>query len=126
MRGNEFAQLSDYYRAVWSGFLVAPESGTYLLGIRGPNGELTFDGKVLVQQRNKPWGTRSELVPVKLQKGQRYPIRVTSDAKLLSGIELLWQPISLQSTAVCQDRRRALGIFDHGWRYGADFSVVVA
>ncbi len=99
MRGNEFAQLSDYYRAVWTGFLVPPESGTYLLGIRGPNGELKFDGKVLVQQRHKPWGTRSELVPVKLQKGQRYPIRVTGEAQLLSGIELLWQPISLQPEA---------------------------
>ncbi|HVF18529.1 MAG TPA: glycoside hydrolase family 3 N-terminal domain-containing protein, partial [Steroidobacteraceae bacterium] len=28
MRGNEFAQLSDYYRVVWTGFLIPPETGT--------------------------------------------------------------------------------------------------
>ena len=99
MRGNEFAQLSDYYRVVWSGFLVPPESGSYLLGIRGPTGELMFDGKVLVNQRRKPWGTRSDLIPVSLQKGRRYPIRVTSEAHLLSGIELLWQRVSSQPEA---------------------------
>jgi beta-glucosidase len=99
MRGNEFAQLSDYYRVVWTGFLVPPESGSYRLGIRGPTGELMFDGKVLVNQRHKPWGTRSDLIPVSLQKGHRYPIRVTSEAHLLSGIELLWQRVSSQPEA---------------------------
>jgi beta-glucosidase len=97
MRGNEFAQLSDYYRVVWSGFLVPPESGTYLLGFRGPTGELMFDGKVLAKQRQAPWGTRSDLVQVSLQKGHRYPIRVTSEALLLSGMELLWRRISTQA-----------------------------
>jgi beta-glucosidase len=99
MRGNEFAQLSDYYRVVWTGFLVPPESGSYLLGIRGPTGELMFDGKVLIKQRHKPWGTRSDLVPVSLQKGRRYPIRVSSESHLLSGIELLWQRVSSQPEA---------------------------
>jgi beta-glucosidase len=99
MRGNEFAQLSDYYRVVWTGFLVPPESGSYLVGIRGPTAELTFDGKVLVNHRRKPWGTRSDLIPVSLQKGRRYPIRVTSEAHLLSGIELLWQRVSTQPEA---------------------------
>jgi beta-glucosidase len=99
MRGNEFPGLSDYYRVVWTGFLVPPESGTYLLGFRGPTGELVFDGKVLAKQRLAPWGTRSELVQLSLEKGHRYPIRVTSEAHLLSGMEVLWKRISKQAEA---------------------------
>ena len=103
MRGNEFPQLSDYYRVVWTGFLVPPESGPYLLGIRGPTGELIFDGKVLTKQRLAPWGTRSDLVQVSLQKGRRYPIRVTGEAHLLGGMELLWKRISTQAESDLAD-----------------------
>ena len=99
MRGNEFAQLSDYYRVVWTGFLVAPETGSYLLGIRGPTGELILDGKALVTQRLAAWGTRSDLVPVELQKGRRYPIRVAGEAHLLGGMELLWKRVSSHAEA---------------------------
>jgi beta-glucosidase len=97
IRGNEFSQLSDYYRVEWTGFLVPPESGTYRMGIRGPTASLTLDGKVLAEQRMAPWGTRSELVPVTLEKGHRYPIRVTTEARLLAGVELLWQRVSTQA-----------------------------
>lgn len=96
MRGNEFPQLSEYYRVVWSGFLVPPESGTYRFGIRGPTASLMLDGKMLAEQRMAPWGTRSELVTVTLEKGHRYPIRVTTEARLLSGLELLWKRVSTQ------------------------------
>lgn len=99
MRGNEFAQLSDYYRVVWTGYLVPPQTGSYLLGIRGPTGELMFDGKVLVKQQHAAWGTRSDLVPVSLQGGQRYPIRVSSESHLLGGMELLWKRVSTQPDA---------------------------
>ncbi|HEY5806394.1 MAG TPA: glycoside hydrolase family 3 N-terminal domain-containing protein, partial [Povalibacter sp.] len=96
MRGNEFAQLSNYYRVVWTGFVVPPASGTYRIGLSGPNAELTFDGKLLAQHRNKPWGTRSEMATLQLEKGHRYPIRVTTDALLLGGVEVLWKRISTQ------------------------------
>jgi beta-glucosidase len=99
MRGNELAQLSDYYRVVWTGFLVPEASGTYRIGLSGPNAELSLDGKVLVQHRNKPWGTRSEMTLLTLEKGHRYPIRVTADALLLSGVEVLWKRISTQPEA---------------------------
>jgi beta-glucosidase len=99
VRGNEFAPLSDYYRVVWTGFLVPSESGTYRIGIRGPNAELVLDGKVLAQHRHKPWGTRSEMVALELEKGRAYPIRVTTDALLLAGVEVLWKRISTQTEA---------------------------
>ena len=99
VRGNEFAQLSDYYRVVWTGFLRPPETGTYRIGINGPNAELTLDGRVLAQNRQKPWGTRSEMVTVVLEKEHRYPLRVTTDALLLAGVEVLWKRISTQPAA---------------------------
>jgi beta-glucosidase len=99
VRGNEFAQLSDYYRVVWTGFLRPPETGTYRIGINGPNAELTLDGRVLAQHRQKPWGTRSEMATVVLEKGHRYPLRVTTDALLLAGVEVLWKRVSTQPEA---------------------------
>lgn len=102
MRGNEIAGLSEYYRVVWSGFLVPAESGTYRIGITGPNAELTVDGRLLAQHRHEPWGTRSEMVMLQLEKGRRYPLRVSADALLLSGVELLWKRVSTQAEADLQ------------------------
>lgn len=99
VRGNEFAQLSDYFRVVWTGFLRPPETGTYRIGINGPNAELTLDGRVLAQHRQKPWGTRSEMATVVLEKEHGYPLRVTTDALLLAGVEVLWKRISTQPEA---------------------------
>jgi beta-glucosidase len=97
MRGNEFAQLSDYYRVVWSGFVVPEVSGTYRMGLSGPNAEIMLDGKVLARHKNQPWGTRSEMATLTLEKGQRYPIRVTTDALLLGGVEVLWKRVSTRA-----------------------------
>jgi beta-glucosidase len=99
VRGNEFAELSDYYRIVWTGFVVPPESGLYRIGLSGPNAELIVDGKVIAQHRHQPWGTRSEMVTLELEKGRRYPLRVTTDALLLAGVEVLWKRVSAQPEA---------------------------
>ncbi len=96
MRGNEFAQLSDYYRVVWTGFLVPEESGTYRMGLSGPNAELMLEGKVLARHQNQPWGTRSAMATLTLEKGHRYPLRVTTEALLLGGVEVLWKRVSTQ------------------------------
>jgi beta-glucosidase len=97
MRGNEFAQLSDYYRVVWTGFLVPAASGTYRMGLSGPNAELMLDGNVLARHKNQPWGTRSESVTLTLEKGHRYPLRVTTEALLLGGVEVLWNRVSTRA-----------------------------
>jgi beta-glucosidase len=97
MRGNEFAQLSDYYRVVWSGFLVPEASGTYRLGLSGPNAEVMLDGNLLARHKNQPWGTRSEMVTLTLEKGHRYPLRVTTEAMLLAGVEVLWKRVSTRA-----------------------------
>ena len=99
VKGLEFPNLSDYYRVVWTGFLVPPESGTYRFAIRGPTGKLILDGQTLAEQRFAPWGTRSEWATVELEKGKRYPIEVSTEAHLLAGIELLWKRISTRPEA---------------------------
>ncbi len=94
IRGNEFPELSDYYRVVWTGFLVPQETGRYRLGIRGPTGSLKIDGKTIAEQYGAPWGHRSELTELTLEKGHRYPIEVTTEARLLAGIEVLWKRVA--------------------------------
>jgi beta-glucosidase len=99
-RGREFAQLSDHYKVIWTGFLVPPASGTYRIGLSGFSGELTFDGRLLTQPGDVRWGALPKLTSVTLKKGTRYPIQVTGEGHAgLAGTELLWKRVSLQADA---------------------------
>ena len=40
----QFKDVADKHKVVWTGALVAPESGTYRLGVTGVKGELTVGG----------------------------------------------------------------------------------
>src|SRR6185295_3009631 len=93
-RGNGLAGISDHHRVVWRGFLVPPDSGNYLLGLSGFNGELTFEGKLLTRRAPGSWGSPVEYVPVTLKKGQRYALRVSTEVHILSGIDLLWKRVT--------------------------------
>jgi beta-glucosidase len=98
-RGYALRGLSDHHRVAWSGFLVPPESGNYLLGLSGFNGELTFDGKLLTRRPPGSWGSPVEYMPVTLEKGQRYAIRVTTQVNVLGGVDLLWKHVSADAAA---------------------------
>ena len=97
-------QVTDFHRTVWSGFLVPPESGTYRLGLGGSTGTLEFDGKTLIDMGRNQFGSLAKMQIVQLEKGRRYPIRVTSEAHGFAGTDLVWKRISTQPTA---DLRRA-------------------
>ena len=86
--------LSDHHRVAWSGSLVPPDSGTWLLGLSGFNGELTFEEKVLTVRKPGAWGSPTEYVPVTLEKAHRYAIRVTTEVHVLSGVDLLWKHVT--------------------------------
>jgi beta-glucosidase len=45
------------------------------------------------------WGTPIEYVPVTLEKGQRYAIRVTTEVHILSGVDLLWKRVTPDAAA---------------------------
>jgi beta-glucosidase len=99
-RGKEFAQLSDHYKVVWTGFLVPPASGTYRIGLSGFSGQLTFDGKLLTEPGQVRWGALPKLTSVALQKGARYRIQITGEGHAgLAGTELLWKRVSMQADA---------------------------
>ena len=94
-----FSQVSNFHRTVWTGFLVPPESGTYRLGLAGSTGTLEFDGRTLVDLGKGQFGSLPKLETVQLVKGQRYPIRVTSEAHGFAGTDLVWKRISRQPDA---------------------------
>jgi beta-glucosidase len=89
------AAVHEDHRVVWSGFLVAPETGAYRLGLSGwQNGKMTFDGQPLVELIDAPWGSLPRLKTVHMEKGHRYPIEVIADAHGSPGVGLSWKRIS--------------------------------
>lgn len=98
-RAHELAEVSDHYRVVWSGYLVAPETGVYRIGLSGVAGSLELDGKTLSTLGQFEFGTLPQLTAVTLREGHRYPIRVESEGHALNGVELLWKHVSTSPEA---------------------------
>src|SRR5690606_36855392 len=80
-------------RVEWTGYLVAPETGSYRLGLGGFNGALEFDGKPLLDLGGASWNSLPTLKTVQLEAGKRYPIKVVTEARVLAGIALLWKRV---------------------------------
>ncbi|MGJ4801884.1 glycoside hydrolase family 3 C-terminal domain-containing protein [Luteimonas sp. SDU82] len=93
-RSLDLAQVRDVHRVEWSGYLVPPESGLYRLGIGGFNGEMEFDGQPFVDLRGASWNSLPTLRTVRLEAGHRYPVKVTTEARILTGIGMLWKRVS--------------------------------
>jgi len=92
-RSLDLAQVSDHHRTIWTGSLIAPETGTYRLGLSGSGGSLMFDGKTLVEA--KGWASLPAMKTVELRKGQAYPIEVTGEGHGGDiGLSLVWKRIS--------------------------------
>lgn len=87
-------QLSKNYSARWTGVLVAPATGDYLIGFTGQDGyRLWFDGNLAVEDwsTHRPSTTQSKLVH--MEKGHPYPIKIEyfqtvrgAEARLVWGI----------------------------------------
>ncbi|NVM76238.1 beta-glucosidase [Duganella sp. SG902] len=88
--------VADQHKVQWSGYLVAPETGTYRLGVSGVKGTLTVDGKPAVEATvYSQWAEPLQLREVKLEKGQRYPLRFHTETGGGSGVPgLFWKRIS--------------------------------
>ena len=93
-RSLDLAQVRDVHRVEWIGYLVPPETGTYRLGITGFNGEMQLDGKPFVDLRKASWNSLPTMKTVHLEGGRRYPVKVTSEARILAGIGLVWKRVS--------------------------------
>ena len=98
--GEGPAGVKEDHRVVWSGFIVAPETGSYRLGLSGwQNGKMRFDGKPLVDLVNAPWGSLPKLRTVQMLKGHRYPLEVAADVHGSPGIGLSWKRVSSRPEA---------------------------
>ncbi|WP_372859430.1 glycoside hydrolase family 3 C-terminal domain-containing protein [Sphingobium lactosutens] len=93
-RSLDLAEVTNYHKVVWSGFLVPPVTGTYRVGLSGFNGAMTFDGKAFVELGPDSFGASPKLQTVKLIAGQRYPISVTGQSRKMGGLDLVWKRIS--------------------------------
>ncbi|MGW8136306.1 glycoside hydrolase family 3 C-terminal domain-containing protein [Sphingomonas zeae] len=98
-RSLDLSSVRDVHRAVWTGYLVPPETGRYRLGISGFNGAMTFDGQPFVDLTKASWNSLPTMKTVTLEKGRRYPITVTTEARILTGINLVWKRVSDDPTA---------------------------
>jgi beta-glucosidase len=106
-RGNALAKVAEHHRVVWTGYLVPPESGTYRIAMMGFAGEAVLDGKTVAKLDHPAWGGLPKFETVTLEKGKRYPLRVTTEAHGLSSADLVWQRVSdtaeQQMTAAATD-----------------------
>jgi beta-glucosidase len=110
-RSLDLAKVSDHHRVIWSGFLVPPETGTYRVGLSGfQSGTLTFDGKPLVDLKDARWGSLPTMHVMNLEKGKRYPVRITGEAHTgTTGVGFAWKRISTDPEG---DMRRAADAAD--------------
>jgi beta-glucosidase len=96
-------EVADHAKVVWTGYLVAPETATYRLGVTGVKGELTVGGKPAVRvDAYSNWGEPLKLTDVKLEKGQRYPLRFQSETGSTGVPGLFWKRISTNPDADLQ------------------------
>lgn len=97
---SDLKQVTELHRVEWNGYFVAPETGTYRLGVTGVKGTLEIGGKPAIKvDRYSEWGERVSLVDVDLKKGERYPVKFEAESKRPAGPSLVWKRISRDADA---------------------------
>ncbi|WP_158913611.1 glycoside hydrolase family 3 C-terminal domain-containing protein [Caulobacter sp. S45] len=82
---------SDTMSARWTGFVTAPESGDYNIGLAGANAKLWIDGVLRVQNDNRQ--RAPQLASMRFEKGRRYAIRIEQAPSKGPVIKLVWTPV---------------------------------
>jgi beta-glucosidase len=96
----QFKAIADQHQVVWSGYLLAPESGVYRLGVSGVKGRLGAGSRKLVEAKTySQWAEPLQLQTVRLKKGQRYPLRFQAESGNSGVPGLFWQRISMDPDA---------------------------
>jgi len=92
---DALVQVGSQSKVVWSGFLIAPEDGTYRMAVTGVKGRLEVAGKTAISSdAYSHWGEPLKLVEVTLKKGQRYPLEFSSETGASAGPGMFWKRIS--------------------------------
>jgi beta-glucosidase len=96
----QLKQVADRNQVVWTGFLVAPETGTYRVAVTGVKGTLTVDGKPAVRaDAYSRWAEPLKLTEVRLEKGRRYPLRFQTQSGVSATPAIFWKRISTNPDA---------------------------
>ncbi|TPG43739.1 glycoside hydrolase family 3 protein [Sphingomonas koreensis] len=97
---DTLSQVAENHRIVWTGALVAPETGTYRVAVTGVRGNVNIDGKPAVtSDRLSNWGEPLKLVEVELRKGKRYPLQFETETGSSGQPGMFWKRITHDYTA---------------------------
>ena len=92
--------VEDHHKVTWSGFLVAPDSGTYRMAVTGVTGAVEVAGQAgVTADAYSHWGEPLELVDVVLKKGERYPLHFQTETGASANPGMFWKRISTNATA---------------------------
>ncbi len=91
---DELKQVADHHKIVWTGFLVAPESGTYRVAVTGVKGKIETGGAGVESTVYSHWAAPLKLVDVTLKKGERYPLHLETETGVSATPAVFWKRIS--------------------------------
>ena len=107
---SSIKQVAERNKVVWSGYLLAPETGMYRMGVSGVRGALQVDGQpAIAADVHSKWAEPLMLTDVRLEKGQRYPLRFETQAGVSGVPGIFWKRVSLDPAA---DLKAAAGQAD--------------
>jgi len=98
---SSIPQVSERNKVVWSGFLVAPEGGMYRIGVTGVRGAIEVDGRpAIAASVPSKWAEALKLTDVRLEKGQRYRLRLETEAGVTGVPGVFWKRVADQPDAL--------------------------
>lgn len=99
-RPRDFPQAGPVTRTVWTGHFVAPETGSYRLGLAGMRGQLRIGARdVVLARRPTQWAEPVALTPVDLKQGQRVALRFETESSVSMPPGMVWKRVSRQPLA---------------------------
>jgi len=104
-RPQEFTEVGTTVRTVWTGALIAPETGSYRLGLAGMKGHVRIAGRdVVLAKKPTRWAEPIALTQVDLKKGERYALQFETESGVSAPPAMIWKRVSRQAV---QDLRAA-------------------
>lgn len=94
-RGVEFRQVSTDHKTIWTGYLIAPETGRFRVALTGVKGEISLNGRPVVTASDySRWAEPLKLVDVSMTKGERYAIRLQGESGIPAAPAIFWKRVT--------------------------------
>jgi beta-glucosidase len=99
-RPQDFTEVGAVVRTVWTGAFVAPETGSYRLGLSGLKGQVRVAGRdVVLARKATRWAEPVALVQVDLKRGERYALQFEAESGVGAPAGMIWKRVSRQPLA---------------------------